>query len=363
METLNRFKKITNNIIEGVYMIDMKKKIYKALEKKRESIVIDLYLNDYDGSNFYIALVYNRVIEKFKVLFVPVDAIRLGDKVEDYFCYQFIFMETVNYIMELIRNNKNVYVNEKDRNRAVPTNNSYYIEMTTHVAGEDYEFNFTQFFDDDYIFIFDVIVSLFEHCPHIVGELCSLILAQYNSSYELIKYTSSFNFDLMSDDYKLMFNDDVINNCKYTYDDIVCLERFNSKYYGVINNKRFIFEEVIGSDSLNIYSENSSPIGEEVFILMKAIRDGIIKKFNRLEVSLEKNFSKCLVLYSYDVSVYDKKFLVFNKLLDKEVTFSLMENKCLKVTFCSDEFKNKIIKYIEDKYEKDKAKELVDFIF
>ena len=45
-------------------MIDMKKKIYKALEKKRESIVIDLYLNDYDGSNFYIALVYNRVIEK-----------------------------------------------------------------------------------------------------------------------------------------------------------------------------------------------------------------------------------------------------------------------------------------------------------
>ena len=40
-----------------------------------------------------------------------------------------------------------------------------------------------------------------------------------------------------------------------------------------------------------------------------------------------------------------------------------MENKCLKVTFCSDEFKNKIIKYIEDKYEKDKAKELVDFIF
>ena len=240
---------------------------------------------------------------------------------------------------------------------------AYYIEMTTHVAGEDYEFNFTQFFDDDYIFIFDVIVSLFEHCPHIVGELCSLILAQYNSSYELIKYTSSFDFDLMSDDYKLMFNDDVINNCKYTYDDIVCLERFNSKYYGVINNKRFIFEEVIGSDSLNIYSENSSPIGEEVFILMKAIRDGIIKKFNRLEVSLEKNFSKCLVLYSYDVSVYDKKFLVFNKLLDKEVTFSLMENKCLKVIFCSDEFKNKIIKYIEDKYEKDKAKELVDFIF
>ena len=37
METLNRFKKITNNIIEGVYMIDMKKKIYKALEKFRIS--------------------------------------------------------------------------------------------------------------------------------------------------------------------------------------------------------------------------------------------------------------------------------------------------------------------------------------
>lgn len=344
-------------------MIDMKKKIYKALDKKKESIVIDLYLKDYDGSNFYIAIVYNRVIEKFKVLFVPIDAIRLGDKVEDYFCYQFIFMETVSYIMQLIVNNKDVYINEKDRNRAIPTNNSYYIEMTTHVGGEDFSFNFTQFFDDDYVFIFDVIVSLFEHCPHIVGELCSLLLAQYNSPYELIKYTNSFEFDLMNDNYDLMFNGSVIDNCKYSYDDISYLERVNSKYYGIVNDKRFIFEEIMGSDLLNIYSENSSPIGDEVFILMKAIRDGIVKKFNKLEVSLEKDFSKSYILYSYGIDVFDKRFLIFNKLLDKDVTFSLMENKCLKVIECSSDFKSSIIKYIDDKYEKDKVDELIKFIF
>ena len=83
--------------------------IYNALKKQKESVVVDLYLKDYDGANIYIALVYNEKIEKFKVLYVPIDAIRIGDKVEEYFCYQFIFVKTVNYIMELINENEDLY--------------------------------------------------------------------------------------------------------------------------------------------------------------------------------------------------------------------------------------------------------------
>ena len=45
--------------------------VSKYLKKKKESVVVDLYIRDYNKTNFYIALVYNAKIEKFKVLFIP----------------------------------------------------------------------------------------------------------------------------------------------------------------------------------------------------------------------------------------------------------------------------------------------------
>ena len=47
--------------------------IQKYLKKKKERVLLDLYIRDYNKSNFYIALVFNKRIEKFKVLFVPLD--------------------------------------------------------------------------------------------------------------------------------------------------------------------------------------------------------------------------------------------------------------------------------------------------
>ena len=44
--------------------------IKNYLRKKRESVIIDLIIRDYNKSNFYIALVFNSRIEKFKVLYV-----------------------------------------------------------------------------------------------------------------------------------------------------------------------------------------------------------------------------------------------------------------------------------------------------
>ena len=40
--------------------------IKKYLKKKKEEVIIDLIIKDYDKSNFYIELVFNRKIDKFK---------------------------------------------------------------------------------------------------------------------------------------------------------------------------------------------------------------------------------------------------------------------------------------------------------
>ena len=56
-------------------MDELKNKIINILQKRKEKVVLDLYLRDYDCSNYYFAIVYNSKIEKFKVLMVPLDAI------------------------------------------------------------------------------------------------------------------------------------------------------------------------------------------------------------------------------------------------------------------------------------------------
>ena len=38
--------------------------IKKTLKKKKETIILDLYIKDYDKSNFYFAVVFNKKIEK-----------------------------------------------------------------------------------------------------------------------------------------------------------------------------------------------------------------------------------------------------------------------------------------------------------
>ena len=203
--------------------------IKKSLERKKENIIIDLFIEDYDKSNFYIALVFNKFIKKYKVLFVPLDVIDKG-KVEEYFCYQFIFVDTVNYLLEIINNEKRC--NDLEfRNRQSKTLNSYYIEINTYVDN-NYKYITNQFLPKDWLFLFEVVVVLFEHCPNIISELCNNILIAYSSDSIVTKFDYSLNLDLFKSD--LGEVEDTV--------DVSFLERINGKYFAIVNDNLFILE-------------------------------------------------------------------------------------------------------------------------
>jgi len=164
--------------MEGKVM-DIKEKIYKAFKKKKESIIVDLFIVNYNSANFYIGLVFNHVINKFKVAFIPIDAIESNDKIEDYLCYQFIFPKTVEYILDTLNSNEKELKN-KNLDRSVKTNTSFYIELGLISNNNYYLLSFTQFIDREFEFLFDIIVILFEHSPNIMHELCSDLLEQFN---------------------------------------------------------------------------------------------------------------------------------------------------------------------------------------
>ena len=333
-------------------------KIYRVIEKHNEDIIFELIIKEYDKSNFFIALVFNKNIEKFKILFVPVDAIEKKKSVEEYFCYQFVFMNIVNHLLKLISDfQENSSKSNYDfSNKA----SEYYIEFNTYKPLNKSSFKFRQYINPEFNFFFDLIVTLFEHTPNIMNDLQRDILAQFSTKYELLKYNKTISFRIKTDDLNTIFN---CSHFKFENIDIKFLQKIGDKYYAIVlDNKNYYNKVLIDSSRgmLRIYSDKLEPLGEEVYLLMTKIRESYEKKFYKLEY-IDNDEVYHLLCYGYN-NIQDV-FLVHNNLYDQEITLKDLCNKKVKLVDVDDSFKEMIIKLIKDKYVEKKANDIIDFVF
>lgn len=333
-------------------------KIYHVIEKHNEDIIFELIIKEYDKSNFFIALVFNKSIEKFKILFVPIDAIEKKKLVEEYFCYQFVFMNIVNHLLKIIsefqeNNSKSVYdFSNKTEN--------YYIEFNTYKPLNKSSFRFRQYINPDFSFFFDLIVTLFEHTPNIMNDLQRDILAQFSTKYELLKYNKTISFRIKTDDLNSIFN---CSHFKYDKVEISFLQKIGDKYYAIIvDNKNYSNKVLIDSSRgmLRIYSDKLDPLGEEIYLLMTKIRESYEKKFYKLEY-IDKEEVYHLLCYGYNNNL--ETFLIHNNLYDQEITLKDLCNKKIKLIAVDDDFKKKIIDIVKDKYVDKKANDIINFVF
>ena len=221
--------------------------VSKYLKKKKESVVVDLYIRDYNKTNFYIALVYNAKIEKFKVLFIPLDVV--DNEIDDYVCYQFINVMLVNHILETIKDSKDRYIDSSVRDRVNKMIANYYIEINTHINSEDYSFKTTKYLPKEWVFFYEVILILFEHVPNVMSGLCKDILAVLDDSEDIIEYQMSIDFDLYKDDIDKVFKDELL--------DVSYLEKANGMYFGIIENDLVIIDYICNKKLLNLYCTNA----------------------------------------------------------------------------------------------------------
>lgn len=296
--------------------------IQKYLKKKKERVLLDLYIRDYNKSNFYIALVFNKRIEKFKVLFVPLDVCE-NKYIEDYICYQFIDISSVNYILNTINDNDKLIRNDIFRNKINKYINSYYIEINTHINKRDYKFATTRYIPSEWLFMFDVIVTLFERIPSFMNELCREILAVFSNSNEAIDYKYSIDFDLVNDDFStLLFDTSEVH-------EVLFLEFIGGKYFAIVNNV-LVVVEYNPRKILNLYC--SSDDDSYIYSVLVAIRNKSYKKFYKLMVVDDKHdFEVGVAEYYLCYGLEKDKFLIISgdKLgtLDK----SLYENGLIKI--------------------------------
>ena len=240
--------------------------VSKYLKKKKESVVVDLYIRDYNKTNFYIALVYNAKIEKFKVLFIPLDVV--DNEIDDYVCYQFINVMLVNHILETIKDSKERYIDSSVRDRVNKMINNYYIEINTHINSENYSFNTTKYLPKEWVFFYEVILILFEHVPNVMSGLCKDILAVLDDSEDIIEYQMSIDFDLYKDDIDKVFKDELL--------DVSYLEKANGMYFGIIENDLVIVDYIGNKKLLNLYCTNED-YKKYLYSCLIAIRE---EKFN-----------------------------------------------------------------------------------
>ncbi len=325
--------------------------VQKYLKKKNERVIIDLVIKDYDKSNFYLALVFNKKIEKFKVLFIPIDVMEIN-RVEEYCCYQFMEIVNVNYFLETLNSLKATYQDEEFRNRLSKTLKAYYIEVNINFSGE-YKFLTNQVIPEDWSFLFDIIVSLFEHAPNIVSELCNKILALFNDSFTNIKYDYSLDINIDKDNLGI-FTDNELTLGKKLLEEVTFFEKIEDKYFAYINNNLFIYEINNYKGIFNVFMNNKNIDKAYLYTLYCLYKEKSENKFPKIIMDNEKYLVYDIT--ENDLLVVSKKTLI--KLAIKDVFSTDLE-----MFDINDSFKDKLIEVINSNFEKDMVDKIIKRYF
>lgn len=262
------------------------KLIKKYLQKKKETPVLEIIIRDYNNANFYMAIIYAKKIEKFKTLFIPLDVIE-NVQIEEYTCYQFMSMREVENVLVQLETIKEKYQAEDTRNNLNKNITNFYIEINILLDKELYNFKTTRYLPKDWKFLFEPVVTIFEHLPNIMSQLGEEILSVIMNTEDQIDYQSSLSCDLFQDDIDKLFTNATREKGLTYFNEgrINFLERVNGKYFAIINNHLVIVEYNKHQKILNLFCDSTCYIyGEFVYAVLMAIKNDQFKKFYKISV-------------------------------------------------------------------------------
>lgn len=313
--------------------------VEKYLKKKKEIVVIDLWVRNYNKKNFYIALVLNTKIDQYKMLYIPLDIVE-SNRVDEYVCYQFVDIMTVNYLLTVLCDSKKIYSDDKFRYRVNEMISNYGIEINVNFNKENYKFLTTRFIPKDWDFMFDVVVTLFSYVPHIISGFSEDMLTLFKDISESILYQESFEFDLLRDDSNVLFKN--INGNLLDFKKITYLEEVGGKYFSIISN-HIVIIDYNKCGIINTFC-NCEDYYDYVYTVIEAIRDDVIKPFSKIQVS-DKN-KKNIVQYYLCYGVSKKGIKVIHGCEEKLLPFSLYKDGFIKFISDDNKFEEAIKKII-----------------
>lgn len=296
--------------------------VSKYLKKKKEEIIVSLNISNYNKKNIYLALVYNKNISRYKILYIPFDLID-DCNIEDYACYQFIDIETVGYILETFdeMNESNCFSKVVD-NRYSDTA-MYGIEINIRMLKYNYKFLATRYIPKDWQFLFEVILLMFSYAPNNLGGLVEEILTLFKDKAEDIPYQDIFEFNLFKDDIAKVEN--IYGTYRVSASKLNYLEEVNGKHFAVID-KKIVIVNYDSSGVLSIYCSDENRNGY-VLTVLEAIKNGKSIPFSKLSVT---NKETKLVQYYLCYDVDEEGIKVIHGCSEKMLPFELYTDGSIK---------------------------------
>lgn len=296
--------------------------VSKYLKKKKEEIIVSLNISNYNKKNIYLALVYNKNISRYKILYIPFDLIDACN-IEDYACYQFIDIETVGYILETFDEmNEDNGFSEVVDNRYSDTI-MYGIEINIRMLKYNYKFLATRYIPKDWQFLFEVILLMFSYAPNNLGGLVEEILTLFKDGAEDILYQDIFEFDLFKDDISKLEN--IYGTSRVLSSKLNYLEEVNGKYFAIIDNK-IVIVNYDNSNILSVYCSDDDR-NECVLTVLEAVRSGKNIPFSKLSVT---NKETKLVQYYLCYDVDEEGIKVIHGCSEKMLPFELYTDGSIK---------------------------------
>lgn len=259
------------------------KVIKKILKKKKEYPILEIYISNYNKSNFYLSLVYNSIIDKFKVLYIPIDAVDT-DRMEEYCCYQFINVKSVSYIINQIKEALPNYELSESRDKRNKDIDNFKIDINFYIEKKIYDFHMTRYLPKEWKFLFEIITLIFEHVPNIMGELAMEILSVVMNANDLIEYQASLNCDLWENSLIEFFP--ILNDEKKLIEGTISfLEKVNGKYYAIIEKHLLIIEYNDSTKILNIFCDDKNLLySSYTYQVLRAIKENLEKPFFKVKI-------------------------------------------------------------------------------
>ena len=303
----------------------MKKRIQKYLKRKKEKVIVDFYIRKYNRKNFYIALVYSKKVDLYKILYIPVDLVE--GKIDEYACYQFIDIINVEYILGLLTGAKK-FPNKVDVSNK--KTDLYNIEINMNLLKDKYEFKATQFIPRDWPFLFDLLATVFGYLPHIISWLCEDMLTLFKDSSEELSYQEILEVQLLRDEDEKI--DKLFPGKLLDFKNISFLESINNKFYAIISG-HIVIIDYNKSGIIGAYCD-CDDYADYVHTVIYAIREEIERPFSKVklvdrELPSIARFYLCYGANSKNLKVISKgeELLLSKDLYDEGLlTFTSDEN-------------------------------------
>lgn len=308
--------------------------VKKYLKKKKEIVLVDLSVSNYNKCNFYLGIVYNTKIDMYKVLYIPLDIIEDG-KIEDFVCYQFIDMLSVKYIFDALKEGEDKYSDASFRDKTNQLIDNYKVNINISLDGNVYQFKTTRFIPKDWSFMFDMIVTIFSYAPNIVNNLCEDLLTLFKDEAEDIKYQESFEFEILRDEDEVLyekFGDKTLDFKKISY-----LERVNNKYYCIILGHIVIVEYEFGMTNTYCDCEDYK---DYVLTVIMAIKNNIEKKFNKIMLIDKVKANKVRYYLTYGLT--SKGIKVIHGCSEKVISYKAYGDGLIKFIEDVDDLEEKV---------------------